>query len=405
MASLDTVELRDRIGTLSVQQIRDLSGNAPCYLYERTRIVERIEALRAAMPPDLKLAYSLKANPFPPLVGIFLNRLDGADVTSRSEMVEAFNAGARPDRIMFAGPAKKPDELRCAVAIGANICVESLREIGALADIATEMGRQARVMLRVNPQFSLSGASMRMGGAPTQFGLDVEDLADAWAALESPALQFCGIHIYWGSQCLSAEAINEAQTASVDLIETLAPAFPRPPELLNLGGGFGIPYFAKDTPLDLTELGRNFAPLFDRLRAGFGGAEIFLELGRYLVGEAGTYVCNVVDKKSSHGVDFIVTDGGMHHFLAASGNLGQKIRRNYPICVLPASARPAEGDADSTVQIVGALCTPIDLLGHRLAGPQIEVGDMIGILCAGAYGLTASPLGFLSHPRPGEFII
>ena len=401
---MEQIDICHQIGGLSWQQIRDLTHGEPAFFYERAQIATRIADLRSALPQGLHLAYSLKANPFAPLVGLVLNQLDGADVTSINEMIEAMNAGTAPRDIMFAGPAKKPEELRAALAMGVGICVESLREMAMLAELARERDTRARVLLRLNPEFSLTGASMRMGGAPTQFGLNTDDLPQVWELLADPHLHFTGIHIYWGSQCLSEDAIFQAQETSVDLIESLIPHFPNPPEILNLGSGFGIPYFAKDTALDLPLIGRNFVPLYDRLQALFHGVSVFLELGRYMVGEAGTYVSNVVDTKMSHGVEFIVTDGGMHHFLAASGNLGQKIRRNYPLVVLPADTRSAE-ITEQSYQVVGALCTPIDLLGHRLTGPEVKVGDMIGIRCAGAYGKSASPLDFLSHAHPREFIV
>lgn len=394
-----------RIGGLGAEQIRALAGNAPAYFYERAKLDARVAELRAALPAATRLAYSLKANPFPALVSHLTGRLDGADVTSHAELVTALNAGMAPAATMFAGPAKKPAELAAAVAVGAALCVESPRELAALAEIAAGLGRRARVLLRINPDFALSGASMRMGGAPTQFGIDVSALPAIWEGLAHPALEFCGIHIYWGSQCLSVAAVEEAQRTAVDLIERLAPVFPRAPELLNLGGGFGIPYFERDEALDLAAVGANFAPLQARLAARFPQAAVFLELGRYLVGEAGTYVTNVVDRKTSHGVEFVVTDGGMHQFLAASGNLGQKIRRNYPLSLIPVGRDPAETQALQPYEIVGALCTPIDLLGHKVAGPEIRIGDMIALHCAGAYGKSASPLDFLSHAHPGEFLV
>ncbi len=400
---MEQIKIFTSVAGLTAAEVRALTRGKPTFFYERSKVLDRISDLRQAMPSDLNLAYSLKANPFPPLVNLLLRNLEGADVTSFNEMVEALNAGVAPDMIMFAGPAKKPEEMRAAVALGVGICVESLRELALLPSIAEELNKKARVLLRINPEFSLSGASMRMGGAPTQFGLNVADLPAVWGALENPYLQFVGIHIYWGSQCLSETAIEEAQTVSVDLILDMVPYFPCEPELLNLGGGFGIPYFAKDTEIDLDLVGRNFAPLQGRLRDAFPKARVFLELGRYLVGEAGIYVSTVVDKKISHGIDFIVTDGGMHHFLAASGNLGQKIRRNYPICLIADKLQYA--DESKSYQIVGALCTPIDLLGNKLKGPDIQPGDLIGVLCAGAYGKSASPLDFLSHEHPREFLL
>lgn len=399
---MELINCLGSVGGLTAAEIRALTNGEPAYVYERDKVLDRIADLRRTMPQGLNLAYSLKANPFPPLVNLLLNKLEGADVTSMNELVEALNTGTAPEKIMFAGPAKKEAELRAAVALGVGICIESLRELKVLPKIAEDLGKQARVLLRINPEFSLSGASMRMGGAPTQFGLNTHDLPDVWQGLNNDWLSFAGIHIYWGSQCLSEEAIEEAQATSVDLIIAIAEHFPRSPELLNLGGGFGIPYFAKDTPLDLDLVGQNFAPHYDRLHDRFPEAQIFLELGRYMVGEAGIYVCNVVDKKTSHGVDFIVTDGGMHQFLAASGNLGHKIRRNYPISLITSDPLSPK---EASYQIVGALCTPIDLLGNRLNGPNIEVGDMLGVMCAGAYGKSASPLDFLSHDHPREFLL
>ena len=401
---MEQIEIRQDIGGLTSSQIRALTGDEPAYFYEWGLIDSRVNALRNALPSQIKLAYSLKANPFSQLVQRVLGLLDGADVTSYSEMITALNSGLPANRIMFAGPAKKAEELRAAIATGVSLCVESIRELKLAAELGRDLGVPARVLLRVNPEFNLTGASMRMGGAPTQFGLDTSYLPEVWPLLQDTGVKFCGIHIYWGSQCLSEDAIFEAQSASVALIEQIAPQFPNDPEILNLGGGFGIPYFAKDTALNLDLIGENLTGLASRLQDRFPDASVFLELGRYLVGEAGSYLSSVVDKKISHGVEFIITDGGMHQFLAASGNLGQKIRRNYPIFVLPSASRTSD-ISEQTYQVVGALCTPIDLLGHRLSGPSIEVGDIIGIACAGAYGKSASPLDFLSHPHPREYIV
>ena len=395
------------IGPLDAEQIRSLANNEPAFFYDRTRLNTRISDLRSALPKGTNLAYSLKANPHPALVQHVVSQLNGADVTSYAEMIVALNAGVAPSMIMFAGPAKKDMELRAAVAIGVGVCVESQRELVRLAAIAKDLSRTARVFLRINPDFALSGASMRMGGAPTQFGIDARDVPSLWPVFSDPALRFCGIHIYWGSQCLSEPAIEEAQRIAVDLIERLAPGFPSVPEIFNLGGGFGIPYFERDRALDLPLVGAGFAPLLARLQARFPNTAVFLELGRYMVGEAGTYVCNVVDRKTSYGVEYIVTDGGMHHFLASTGNLGQKIRRNYPVSLIPVGRSILQEDdvPFQPYEIVGSLCTPIDLLAHKIYGHNIQIGDMIGVQCAGAYGKSASPADFLSHPPAREFLI
>ena len=309
---------------------------------------------------------------------------------------------------MFAGPAKKTYELQAAIALGVRISVESVTELHRITDIAEVVGIQAHVLLRVNPQISLRGASMRMGGAPTQFGIDETNLSEAWHLLNQETLQFSGIHIYWGSQCLSSKAIIEAQKASVDLVEKMSSRFPTLPEKINLGGGFGVPYFHNDTPLDITAVGEGFAPLKERLLTQFPSADVFIELGRYLVCEAGIYICQVIDIKQSHGKNYVVTDGGLHHFLAATGNFGQKIRRNFCLSTIPLTSQPTveyESKNVTSLEIVGALCTPIDLLGHELQGPSINIGDLVVVHCAGAYGRSASPVDFLSHDYPGEYLI
>jgi len=402
--AVETIKVIPGFAGLDAAQLGALMAGEPAYFYSRAAVARRVEDLRKALPEGMNLAYSLKANPFPPLVGLLRDRLDGADVTSFAELQTAINAGFDPASIMFAGPAKTETDHRAAIALGVGICAESTGELRRIAAAARQAGRPARVLLRINPDFALTGASMRMGGAPTQFGIDAADLGEVWPLFDDGALSFTGVHIYWGSQCLSEAAIEEANRISVELILGQAPRFPRQPELLNLGGGFGIPYSDRERPLDLGLVGRNLRPCHRSLAQAFPSARVFLELGRYLVGEAGIYVTRVVDRKVSHGVTFLVTDGGMHHFLAASGNLGQRIRRNYPLSVIP-----GRGDIDTSpateFEVVGALCTPIDLLGHRVLGPDIRPGDLICVHCAGAYGRTASPVDFLSHPHPREYLV
>lgn len=405
---METITLKTGFEGLSAAQMLKLSRDRPAYFYSRHQIRAQIASFRKTMPKDTRLAYSVKANPFSPLVQYVANLVDGVDVTSYNEMVTCLNAGVPAQAIMFAGPAKKTYELQAAIALGVRISVESVNELQRITDIAEIAGIHAHVLLRVNPQISLRGASMRMGGAPTQFGIDETNLNKAWHLLRQHALRFSGIHIYWGSQCLSAKAITEAQRVSVDLVEKISSQFPAPPEKINLGGGFGVPYFHNDTPLDIKAVGEGFAPLKERLSTQFPSADVFIELGRYLVCEAGIYVCQVIDIKQSHGKNYIVTDGGLHHFLAATGNFGQKIRRNFCLSTIPLASQLMVQHKSKNItnfEVVGALCTPIDLLGHNLQGPTIKIGDLMVVHCAGAYGRSASPIDFLSHDYPGEYLI
>ncbi|MBL1422315.1 MAG: alanine racemase [Alphaproteobacteria bacterium] len=402
---MDKITIDTGFEGLSAEQLLNLGRNRPAYYYSRKRIDSQIKLFRDTMPKTTKLAYSVKANPFPPLIQFVAGIVDGVDVTSYNEMVACINAGVPPNSIMFAGPAKKLYELRAAVSMGVRISAESISELQRIKEIADILNCTAHTLLRVNPNISIKGASMRMGGTSSQFGIDESDLDEAWRLIDNSRIRFSGIHIYWGSQCLSAFAITEAQQASVDLVEKMSAKFPEEPEKINLGGGFGIPYYERDNLLDISAVAEGFKPLQLRLSSKFPSTQVYLELGRYLVCEAGIYVCQVIDTKKSHGKAYIITDGGLHHFLAATGNFGQKIRRNFHLAMIPTKRIISDETSLFEVEVVGALCTPIDVLGHKLHGPKIEIGDLIVVNCAGAYGRSASPVDFLSHDHPGEFLI
>jgi diaminopimelate decarboxylase len=242
---------------------------------------------------------------------------------------------------------------------------------------------------------------MKMGGGPKQFGVDSERVPELLTSIARLPLRFLGFHIFSGSQNLRAESIIEAQQKAVALAARLAAEAPAPVRILNIGGGFGIPYFPGERPLDLATIGENLRQVMVEARATMPEADLILELGRYLVGEAGLYVCRVLDKKVSRGQVFLVTDGGLHHHLAASGNFGQVIRKNYPVLV----ANRVRGERREIASVVGPLCTPLDLLADRVEMAAAQVGDLIAVLQSGAYGLTASPTGFLGHPPPLELLI
>src|SRR5215213_4281170 len=304
-------------------------------------------------------------------------------------------------RVSFAGPGKTPDELRQAIAADVTIEMESPTEAARIGELGAVLGIRPRVAIRVNPDFALKGSGMRMGGGPQQFGVDAEDVPALVADLVATDLDLLGFHIFAGSQNLSAELLCEAQRKTAELALRLADGMRDPVRYLNLGGGFGIPYFERDEPLDLPAIGENLHGLLaDAIRPNLPEARIVIELGRYLVGEAGFYVTRVLDKKESRGKTFLVVDGGMHHQLAASGNFGQVIRRNYPVAIAGRTA----ADATEAVSVVGCLCTPLDLLANDMALPQAGIGDLVVVFCAGAYGLTASPTAFLGHPAPAEVL-
>ncbi|MDT8997922.1 pyridoxal-dependent decarboxylase, exosortase A system-associated [Paucibacter sp. APW11] len=376
-------------------------GQTPFYAYDRGLLRERVAQLRAALPKSVKLHYAMKANPMPAVVGLMAGLVDGIDVASAGELKVALDAGADPAEISFAGPGKRDAELRQSVAAGVLVNVESARELPVLAAAQAELGRQARVALRVNPDFELKGSGMKMGGGPKQFGVDVEVVPEVLAQMGALGLAFEGFHLFAGSQNLKAESICEAQQKSYELALRLAAHAPSPVRFLNLGGGFGIPYFPGETRLDLAPISANLAQLAERLKTDLPEASIVIELGRYLVGEAGVYVTRIVDKKVSRGQVYLVSDGGLNHHLSASGNFGQVLRKNYPVTI-GNKAASAEREQAS---VVGPLCTPLDLLADKMDLPRAEIGDLAVVFQSGAYGASASPQAFLGHAPVVEVLV
>ncbi|WP_424529445.1 pyridoxal-dependent decarboxylase, exosortase A system-associated [Sphaerisporangium viridialbum] len=390
------------VGGIPVGRLAARVGGTPFFAYDRELIGRRVAAVRAALPGEIELSYAVKANPMPALLQHMSGLVDGFDVASALEMRHALDTPVPPGRVSFAGPGKTVEELTQAVAAGVTVELESELEIARVRATSRALGVPARVALRVNPDFTVRGSGMRLGGGPQQFGVDSERVPEVLASLAGAEFDFQGFHVFAGSQNLHADSLCEAQRRTAELVLGFAWAAPGPVRYVNLGGGFGIPYSHRDRPLALEPIGENLAELVDRvIRPRLPEARIVVELGRYLVGEAGVYVTRVVDRKVSRGKTFVIVDGGLHHQLAASGNFGQVIRRNYPIAVGNRMDDPAE----ETVTVVGCLCTPLDLLGDDVALPMPEVGDLIVLFQAGAYGLTASPTAFLSHPTPAEVLV
>lgn len=390
-----------RIGGIPLPRLADRVGSTPFFAYDRRLLTERVAQLRQCLPADVHLSYAIKANPMPAIAQHLANLLDGFDVASAFEMKTALDTGMRAEHISFAGPGKTNEELSQAIAAGVLIHIESERELRAVARIAGDQGVRPPVALRVNPDFELKASGMRMGGGAQQFGIDAERIPAVLSDVALKVVDFRGFHIFAGSQNLSADNIKITQEQIVDLVLKLADQTPIPIRHVNIGGGFGIPYFPKDKPLDLKVAGNHLAGAVPRLRTRFPQARIVVELGRYIVGECGVYVSRIVDRKDSRGTTFLITDGGLNHQLAASGNFGQVIRRNYPVAICNRITDPAE----ETISVVGCLCTPLDLLADKVALPRAEVGDLFVVFQSGAYGMTASPTAFLGHPPPVEVLV
>lgn len=402
VAAFGTVDGELSVGGVPLSRLAARVGSTPFFAYDRGLLDARVDTLRAALPEQIELSFAMKANPMPAVVQHLARRVDRIDVASGLEMTAALDTTMRPDRVSFAGPGKTPAEIRQAVAAGILIEVESTTELDRVVAAGSDLGLTPSIAVRVNPDFAVKGSGMRMGGGPQQFGIDAEVVPDVLRTYAARGLDITGFHIFAGSQNLNAEIIAEAQVRTVDLVSKLAESLPGPLRYLNLGGGFGIPYTERDQPLDLSAVGDNLHELLDGpIAQRFPSASTVIELGRYLVGECGVYVTRVVDRKTSRGRDYLVVDGGMHHQLAASGNFGQAIRRNYPLVI----GNRLDGEPDEEVTVVGCLCTPLDLLGDKVHLPSGQIDDLVVIFQQGAYGLTASPTAFLGHPAPAEVLV
>jgi diaminopimelate decarboxylase len=401
-AALETLEFEDGVllwGGRKVTEIAEDLGSTPFYAYDRQRMTDRVAELRAALPSEMQIHYAMKANPMPEVVAHMVSLVDGLDVASAGELKVAMETDVNPNDVSFAGPGKQDWELRAAIEAGITVNMESAGEMRRLARIAEQLGQRPDVAIRVNPSFELKSSGMKMGGRPSPFGVDAEQVPAMLEELKGLDLGFRGFHVYSGSQNLRVEAIEESMTQTVDLVVELAGTTDMNVSFVNLGGGLGIPYFPKEQPLNLAAISEPAGHAVRRLREELGEPEVIMELGRFLVGEAGIYVCRVIDIKESRGQRYAITDGGLHHHLAASGNFGQVIRKNYPVAAVERAAD------DGEVTVVGPLCTPLDLLGDRVTIGNVREGSLIAILQSGAYGRTASPDSFLSHPTCGEYVL
>ena len=389
------------IGGEKVEHWVGQSGGTPLFVYDRQRIGQQVARFRVGMPDNVALHYAVKANPYGPLLTWLASYVDGFDLASAGELIALEDAVGLACPVSFAGPGKRDSELELAIERGVTINLESEGEADRAIAIAERLGVQPKLAIRVNPPFVLKGAGMKMGGLASPFGVDAERVPQLARCIVAAGAEWRGLHVYAGSQVLRAEAIIEAQAATIALAANIAVESGLPIPHLNLGGGFGIPYAPGDKPLDCERVG---AVLYETLLEApdvLHETRYAIELGRWLVGEAGVYLTRVVDLKENGGTTFAITDGGLQHMLAATGNFGQTLRRNYPI----ANASRFALQASHEVTVTGCLCTPLDLLGDEVMMPETRVGDLIAIFCAGAYGKTASPAGFLSQPEARELLV
>jgi diaminopimelate decarboxylase len=390
-----------RIGDIPVSNLAD-DYETPFFVYDRGIIDQKWNLLRDALPDVFSICYSVKANPSQTILKHFLSKGAGLEIASAGEFCQALHAGCSPENIIFAGPGKTEKELEFVLGKGiGEIHLESVREAERVSAIAQKQSIRARVALRVNPGGEAEGGAMRMGGRPAAFGIDEETLDSVLDQLLAlGGLDFRGIHIFAGTQILDHQILASQYRKGLEIALRVAARLKSPLHTIDFGGGLGIPYFPHETALDTQKLKQELDLLFESQKDEplLSGTRFVVEPGRYLVGECGVYVARVNDVKISRDKKFLILDGGMHHHLAASGNLGQTIKRNYPVAVLNKLNEPAQ----ETYEVAGPLCTPLDVLARNVSLPRTEVGDLIGVFQSGAYARSASPLGFLSHATPPE---
>ena len=391
------------VGGISLERLAKEHGT-PLYVYDAAVIRARLRELRAHIPASFAIYYSVKANPNPAVVRVCVEAGTGCEIASAAEYVRARAAGCPPERILFAGPGKGEEELAYVLGAGiGEIHVESDEEIATLERLAARLDVDVDVSIRVNPAHAAAGGAMQMGGQAAAFGIDEERIDEVARTIRATRrLRLRGLHMFAGTQILDADTLVGQWRHAVTLAARLAERAGVAVETVDLGGGLGIPYFPRERPLDLARVRDLSRDLFDALPAALSRTRFVLEPGRYLVGPAGVYVARVRSIKPSRGTTFVLLDGGMHHHLAASGNLGQVIKRDYPLV----NGSRVDDDPSSAAVVAGPLCTPLDVLGRKaLLPPDTKVGDLIAVLQSGAYGLTASPVGFLSHPMPAEVLV
>lgn len=393
------------VGGLSLGQIENLVTRTPFYAYDRQLIINRVSQLLNILPADVSLNYAIKANPYPSLVHLMAGQVTGFDVASKKEMLLALQTGMPADKISYAGPGKTQADIEAAIIAGVTLHAESENEIATIESAAEKLKLRANLAIRVNPSFELKSSGMKMSGGAKPFGIDEEKIPKVLMSLSLKQVMLRGFHIYSGSQNLNAAAIISAQQQTFKLakhlIELSTSITNKKVDYLNIGGGFGIPYFAKEQALDIQVIANNLKDLILQYQDVVDNLELVIELGRYLVAEAGVYVSKIVDKKESRGTQYLVCDGGLHHHLANSGNFGQVIRKNYPLAI----GNKLNGSKLEQVNIVGPLCTPLDILAEKVILPQANIGDYVVIFQSGAYGASASPKDFLSQPQLSEILL
>jgi diaminopimelate decarboxylase len=374
----------------------------PFYVYDGDAIELQITRIRTALSAGVQVFYSMKANPNASVVALLSTLADGVDVSSWGELQVALHAGFAPSQVLFVGPSKSHEEIEGAIRAGIGcLVIESKAELFLADRIAARLGEIVNVALRVNPAFEAGGSRLKMGGASTQFGIDEEQLGDVIVSTRKLTnVRVIGLHAYVGTRILDWSVALRNTTAILELALRMQEQFKLELRLVDVGGGLGVPYFQGEQPFDFDRFIAEVNPIFREFQTAVPGVRLVMELGRFIVAEAGVYVSEVRYLKTSRGKQYALVSGGTNHF-QATASVDSILKRSFPIKLL----NKMENGAVSPIVVCGPLCTPADVLGRGVDLPAVEVGDLIGVLNAGAYGMTASPLEFLSHAWPSEVLV
>ena len=385
----------------SVDAIRKIFGT-PAYVYNMELLSERVHQLRSLFSCSFSISYAVKANPNRYLLKALSKQIDCFDVSSAGELHRVLAAGAGAGSVSFSGPAKRLSELKSAIELGVgDIVIESLDEARSVNRLCQQLNKKQRVLIRITPLLTPKNFGASMANKSSQFGIDEEQLPSLWPEINRlSALDICGFHIYSGSNCLSADSIIENFSLMLDCFSYAREVTGVIPKKLIFGAGFGLPYLQSEDDLDIHAVSAGISPLISEYLNKVPGCRMVLELGRWLVGPVGLLLTSVISSKTSRGRQIRLCDAGFNNHLAAFGLMGSVIRRNWRIHNLSNPLAETE-----MYNLVGPLCTSIDVLAQNIKLPVVRNEDVLAIENSGAYGLTASPVGFISHPMPAEIAL
>lgn len=389
------------IGGYPAEELVAEAGGTPLFVYDNNIVGAQIARFKGAMADGIALHYAVSANPYEPLLEFLGRYIDGFRIVSLGELKRLQKAQLAGIPMNFAGPGKLDAELEAAVTAGATISVESEGEASRAIGAAERVGIQPKISVRVTPPFTIESGRVTLGSSASPFGVDAERVPLLVQGLIEAGVDWRGLHMFAGAQCLDAEALSEVHRVTVAHAGEIAELIGAPMPELNLGSGFDIACRPGDAPLDIDRVAASLNHTLCNAPSLLATTRFTIELGRWLVGESGVYLARVIDRTESCGQTFLTTDGGGHHLIGATGSLGERGMSNFPIAVANRFGAPPGEE----VTVTGCLCTPFDVLGDDVSLPRAEEGDLIAVFCAGAYGLSASPQGWESRPLAREMLV